>query len=91
MKVSTLLGNAILLALFGTAAPVFAQEQREQQEPPKQDSRPPHEDPKAQEPPKTPNDQPHPDSKAAPKRAAEDRAIKNRKVFKGISPADSRR
>jgi hypothetical protein len=65
MKITTLLGTAILLALFGTAAPAFAQEQHEQQEPPKQDAKPPHEDPKQQEPPKTPNDQPHPDNKAA--------------------------
>ncbi len=66
MKITALVGTAILLVFFGIAAPTYAQEQHDQDQPAKQDARPPHDDPKQQaEPPKTSNDQPRPETKDA--------------------------
>jgi hypothetical protein len=67
MKITALIGTAILLALFGIAPPAYSQEQHDQDQPTKaQDANAPHDDPKQQaEPPKTPNDQPHPEVKDA--------------------------
>ncbi len=66
MKITTLIGTSILLALFGIAAPAYAQEQHEQEPAKPADAKAPHEEPKREaEPPKTPNDQPHPDAKDA--------------------------
>jgi len=55
MKITKVMGTASLLLLFGIAAPVHAQEPREQQDPSKEQ---PKEQPKKEEPPKNPKDQP---------------------------------
>jgi hypothetical protein len=66
MKVTTLIGSAILLLAFGVATPAYAQEQHDQDQATKPESSKPEDKPKPQtKPAKTPNDQPHPAEKEA--------------------------
>jgi len=66
MKISTLIGTAALLLLFGIAAPAYAQDHPDQQDSAKPpDTKPSTHDEKQAEPPKSPNDQPRPAEKDA--------------------------
>ena len=66
MKVTSLIGPAVLLLAFGVAAPAYAQDQHEQDHPTKPEETKPADRPKDQaEPAKTPSDQPRPEEKDA--------------------------
>jgi hypothetical protein len=66
MKLTTLIGSAILLVAFGIATPAYAQEQHDQDHPAKPEDAKPEDKPKQQaEPAKTPNDEPRPTEREA--------------------------
>jgi hypothetical protein len=66
VKLTKLIGSALLLVAFGIATPVYAQEQHDQDHATKPEEGKPEDRPKQQtEPAKTPNDQPRPTEKEA--------------------------
>jgi hypothetical protein len=67
MKITKVLGTAVVLLVFGITVPAHAQEPRDQQEQPKeQPKEPPKEQPKKpEEPPRSPKEQPRPENKEA--------------------------
>jgi hypothetical protein len=89
MKITKVLGTAIVLLLFGITVPAHAQEPRDQQEQPKeQPKESPKEQPKEQpkkpeDSPKSPKEQPRPENREA---AARDEHAKSEQAQRGRIP-----